>query len=163
MAPVSRGAAVPLPRVLTGLFLATLLLASPLLATAGTGALDRIKAAKTITIAYAPNAYPISFRDADGAPRGYSVDLCRRVVASVQRELGLDALEIAWIEGNTPRRLAAVANAEADIECGTTTMTLERQRQVDFSNVVFVESGGILVKSDSGIDPLPTWVARSSG
>jgi ABC-type amino acid transport substrate-binding protein len=151
MAFVSRGAAVPLPRVLMGLFLAMLLLASPLLVTAGTGALDRIKAAKIITIAYAPNAYPISFRDADGAPRGYSVDLCRRVVASVQRELGLDALEIAWIEGNTPRRLAAVANAEADIECGTATMTLERQRQVDFSNVVFVESGGILVESDSGI------------
>ena len=137
-----------------GLLLFASLLALPAMVCAGTGALDRIKAAKTVTIAYAPNAYPISFRDADGAPRGYSVDLCRRIVASVQRDLGLDALEVAWIEGNTPRRIAAVANGEADIECGTTTMTLERQRQVDFSNVVFVESGGILVKADSGIRAL---------
>ncbi len=129
MRAVLSGAAAPSPRHIKQLALASALLALPSLATAGTGALDRIKAAKTITIAYAPNAYPISFRDADGAPRGYSVDLCRRVVASVQRALGLDALEIAWIEGNTPRRLAAVANGEADIECGTTTMTLGRQRQ----------------------------------
>lgn len=150
----SRRAAAVLPGRLLAWLLITALWASPLLAMAATGALDRIKASKTITIAYAPNAYPISFRDADGAPRGYSVDLCRRVVASVQRDLGLDALEIAWIEGNTPRRIAAVLNAEADIECGTTTMTLERQRQVDFSSVVFVESGGILVQSDSGIRSL---------
>lgn len=157
--PSSRiGIAAPRARIRT-VMLAALLLGLPLLGlpslvAAGTGALDRIKVSKTITIAFAPNAYPISFRDADGAPRGYSVDLCRRVVASVQRDLGLDALEIAWIEGNTPRRLAAVANAEADIECGTTTITLDRQRKVDFSNVVFVESGGILVKSDAGIRKL---------
>lgn len=123
-------------------------------AAAETGALDRIKASKTITVAYDPNAYPISFKDADGAPRGYSVDLCRRIVAGVQRDSGLDALEVAWIEGNTPRRIAAVANGEADLECGTTTMTLSRQRQVDFSNVVFVESGGIMVAADAGIRAL---------
>ncbi len=124
------------------------------LAIADTGALDRIRASRTITVAYDPNAYPIAFKDADGAPRGYSVDLCRRVVAGVQRALALGALEVAWIEGNTPRRIAAVANGEADLECGTTTMTLERQRQVDFANVVFVESGGILTRSDSGIRAL---------
>ncbi len=123
----------------------------PMLVGAGVGALDRISASKTITITYPANAYPIAFKDNDGAPRGYSVDLCRRIVASIQRDLGLDALEIAWLEGNTPRRLAAVATGEADIDCGTTTLTLARQARVDFSNVVFVESGGILVKSDAGI------------
>jgi len=130
---------------------------------AGTGALDRIKASEIIRIAYAPNAYPISFKDAEGVPRGYSVDLCRHIVTAVQQALGLDALEIAWIEGNTPRRVAAVANAEADIECGTTTMTLSRQRQVDFSNVVFVESGGILVKSDRGLRGLADLAGRKLG
>jgi glutamate/aspartate transport system substrate-binding protein len=123
-------------------------------AAADTGALDRIGAGKTITVAYDPNAYPLSFKDADGTPRGYSVDLCRRIVAGVQKALNLEALEVAWIEGNTPRRVAAVANGEADIECGTTTMTLARQRDVDFSNVVFIESGGILTRADSGIRAL---------
>jgi len=127
----------------------------PLVAGAAVGALDRISASKTITITYPANAYPIAFKDNDGAPRGYSVDLCRRIVASIQQDLGLDALEIAWLEGNTPRRLAAIATGEADIDCGTTTLTLSRQERVDFSNVVFVESGAILVKSDAGIKDVP--------
>ena len=141
--------------------LALLLAASAALG--ATGALDRIRVAKTLTIAYAPNAYPISFKDADGAPRGYAVDLCRRIAAGIERDLGLDALEIAWIEGNTPRRLAAVANGEADIECGTTTMTLGRQQYVDFSSVVFVESGGILVRSDAGIKGLAGLAGKKVG
>lgn len=124
------------------------------LAVAATGALDRIRAAETIRIAFAPNAYPISFEDSQGVPRGYAIDLCRLVVKTVREALGLEALEIAWSPGNTPRRLAAIANGEADIDCGTTTMTLERQRRVDFSNVVFIESGGVLVKSDKGLRTL---------
>lgn len=132
-------------------------------AIAATGALDRIKAAETIRIAYSPNAYPISFKDAEGIPRGYSVDLCRHIVTTVQQALGLDALEVAWIEGNTPRRVAAVANGEADIECGTTTMTLARQSRIDFSNIVFVESGGVLVNSDRGLRGLTDLAGHKVG
>ena len=146
---------------LAAIALLLLLVVAPSLA--GSGAMDRIRVGKTLTIAYAPNAYPLSFKDADGAPRGYAVDLCRRIADGVQQDLGLDALEIAWIEGNTPRRLAAVANGEADIECGTTTMTLGRQQQVDFSNVVFVESGGILVRSDAGIDGVGALAGKKLG
>lgn len=129
---------------------------------AGVGALDRIKTGRSITIAYSANAYPIAFKSEDG-PSGYSVDICRRIVASIQRDLGLDRLEIAWLEGNTPRRLAAVSNGEADLDCGTTTMNLERQRSVDFSNVVFIESGGVLVKSDSGIKDLADLSGKKIG
>ncbi len=132
-------------------------------AAADTGALDRIKVAGAMTVAYDANAYPIAFKDADGAPRGYAVDLCKRIVAGVQRALDLPALEVAWIEGNTPRRIAAIANGEADLECGTTTMTLARQRQVDFANVVFVESGGILTKSGSGIRALEDLAGKTLG
>lgn len=121
---------------------------------AGVEMLDRIKATKTLTITFSPNSFPISFKDEEGNANGYSVDLCRRIAAALQLQLGLDKLHIAWLEGNTPRRLAAVKNGEADLDCGTTTMNLERQRQVDFSSVVFVESGGILVFAESGIKVL---------
>lgn len=137
------------------LLIALLILHLPLQTFAAVGVLERIKATKTITIAYAPNSYPISFKDEDGQALGYSVDLCRRIVAGMQRTLGLDKLEVTWMEGNTPRRLAAVSNGQADMDCGTTTMNLERQEKVDFSNIVFVESGGILVFEDSRIKDLP--------
>lgn len=128
---------------------------APLQAGAAMGMLERIQATATLTIAYAPNSFPFSYKGPDGEPAGYSVDLCRRIAAGIQRDLGLQKLDIRWLEGNTPRRLAAVTNAEADLECGTTTMNLARQQAVDFSNVVFVESGGILVFAESGISALP--------
>lgn len=121
---------------------------------AAVGVLDRIKATKTVSIAYSPHTYPISYKSESNEPRGYSVDLCRRIVASIKDGLGLDKLDIRWMEGNTPRRLAAVANGEVDMECGTTTINLQRQSQVDFSNIVFVESGGILVFEGAGIEEL---------
>ncbi len=125
--------------------------------------LDRIKATMSLTIAFAPNSYPISFRGEDGEPDGYSVDLCRRIAAGMQRDLGLERLDLRWLEGNTPRRLAAVTNGEADLDCGTTTINLQRQRVVDFSNIVFVESGGILVSSDSGLKALPDLAGKKLG
>lgn len=125
--------------------------------------LDRIKATMSLTIAFAPNSYPISFRGEDGEPNGYSVDLCRRIAAGIQRDLGLERLDLRWLEGNTPRRLAAVANGEADLDCGTTTINLQRQRAVDFSNIVFVESGGILVSSDSGLKALSDLAGKKLG
>ena len=136
------------------LLIALTLLCLTLQASAAVGVLERIKATKTLSVAYAPNAYPLSFKNEKGHPGGYSVDLCRRVVDAIKSDLGLDKLDIKWMEGNTPRRLAAVANGEADMECGTTTMNLERQRQVDFSSMVFVESGGILVFEKAGIRDL---------
>ena len=125
--------------------------------------LDRIKATMSLTIAFAPNSYPISFRGEDGEPDGYSVDLCRRIAAGMQRDLGLERLDLRWLEGNTPRRLAAVTNGEADLDCGTTTINLQRQRVVDFSNIVFVESGGILVSSDLGLKALPDLAGKKLG
>lgn len=125
--------------------------------------MDVIGASGAIRVAYAPHAYPLSFRDAQGVPRGYSIDLCRHVIERVRLSLGLDALEIAWIAGNTPRRVAAVATGEADLECGITTMTLARQRRVDFSNIVFIESGAVLVLRASGLRQLADLDDRKLG
>lgn len=126
-------------------------------------ALERIKATQTVVIAFPKNAFPIAFAEEGGEPTGYSVELCRRVVAEIQKKLGLGDLRIKWVEGNTPARLAAIANGMADIDCGTTTATLDRQEQVDFSNLVFVESGGVLVRSDSGIKGLADLAQKRVG
>ncbi|WPL19145.1 Glutamate/aspartate periplasmic-binding protein precursor [Thiorhodovibrio winogradskyi] len=136
---------------------------TPLSALGDSGVLARIALSQKIRIAYPENSYPIAFKDEDGLPRGYSVDLCRRIVASIQRDLGLDGIAISWIEGNTPRRLAAVANGEAELDCGTTTMTLSRQQKVDFSYPIFVESGGILVLKNAGIGSLADLGGKAIG
>lgn len=114
--------------------------------------LAKIKSSKTITLAYAPNAAPFSFDDPKATrPLGYSVNLCENVVAQIQKQLGLAELKIKWIAGTTPERLAMVAEGNADMECGITTLTLNRQEKVDFSNITFVQSGGVLARSDAAI------------
>jgi ABC-type amino acid transport substrate-binding protein len=105
-----------------------------------------------ITVAHPENALPFAFKDDKGEPAGYSIDICRRVVASLTEQLGLATIKINWKAGNTPERLDMVAKGEVDMDCGTTTITLSRQEKVDFSNEIFVESAGILVLSASEVN-----------
>ena len=116
--------------------------------------LERIKAARTITIAFAEDAAPFSFREG-GQPAGYSVDLCQRVVAGIKAQLKLEELKINWVGASTPERLKLVAAGKADLECGITTHTLRRQEQVEFSLPVFVDGGGVLVAKGSPIVGMP--------
>ena len=121
----------------------------------GGGRLERIKAARTITVAYAEDAAPFSFRAEGGQPAGYSMDLCQRVIAGIQAQLKLDKLEVTWVGASTPERLKMVAAGKADLECGITTHTLRRQEQVDFSLPVYIDGGGVLVAKGSPIVGLP--------
>lgn len=131
------------------------LLASVALGAHAAGApntLAKLKSSKTITLAYAPNSAPFSYVESSGAqPKGYSIDLCTSVVAQIQKQLGLDELKIKWVAGTTPERLAMVAAAKADMECGVTTTTLKRQEKVDFSSITFMQAGSVLSRADAGI------------
>jgi glutamate/aspartate transport system substrate-binding protein len=135
-----------------GLLVAIAIVSVPLAARAETDTLRKIKTTSVITIAYPENALPYAYKDEKGEPEGYSIAICKRVVASLAQQLGLAGVEIRWKTGNTPERLEMVAKGEADMDCGTTSITLSRQEKVDFSNEIFVESGGILVLSASEIN-----------
>jgi len=114
------------------------------------GRLERITASQTIRIAHRTDARPFSFVDERNEAAGYTVDICKRVVDALQRRLALNALKIEWVPVTTQTRFDAVADGKADLECGASTITLGRMKQVDFSSVIFVESTGLLVrKADS--------------
>jgi len=115
--------------------------------------LGKIKRTGTITIAYSDDALPFSFTE-DNKPSGYSVDLCGEIVDSLKEQLGLEDIKVQWKAANTPERLRMIATGAADLECGTTSITLDRQEKVDFSNEIFIESGGVLVLADSDIQGL---------
>jgi len=116
--------------------------------------LERIRATSTITFAYREGAAPFSFMDREGRVRGYSVELCMLVAASIQKSLGLQSLKIEWKPVDAATRLFAVANGDADVECGTTTMTLSRMEKVDFSLPIFVDGGSVLVRRHTKIGKL---------
>jgi glutamate/aspartate transport system substrate-binding protein len=105
---------------------------------------------KVVRIAYRSDATPFSFEREKGKPVGYTIDLCSLVVDAMGRHLGQN-LNIQWVPATVQTRLSVVANNQADMECGSTTVTLRRLEEVDFSNFVFVESTAILVGRQSGI------------
>ena len=113
------------------------------------GTLKKIKDSGTITIGYREQSLPFSFRGDDGKPTGYSIDLCQRIVTGVQQQLKLPKLDVKWVAVTPDTRIPAVVNGTIDLECGSTTSSLSRQEQVDFSNMTFVDGGSLLVKISS--------------
>jgi len=123
-------------------------------AAAQTGTLEKIRGAGTITLGYIEDAAPFSFVDAKGEPQGYSVNLCREIARGIGAQLGLPKLETRWVALTIQNRLEAVSARRVDIECSTTTWTLSRQRNVDFSLITFVDGGSVLTKVGSGLGRL---------
>ena len=123
-------------------------------AVADSPALERIRKSGVITFAYREHAAPFSFKAGGGRIRGYSVELCNRVAAAIEKELKLPALKIEWVPVSAATRLTTVASGKADAECGTTTMTLTRLQTVDFSVPIFVDGGSVLVRASSKVATL---------
>ncbi len=114
--------------------------------------LSRIKAAKAINVAFSPDSLPFSFVGSDNQPAGYSIDICKRVIAQVGRAIGESDLKVNWIPGGVAERLNMVKSGRADLECANTTQTLIRLNDVDFSGLIFVDGGGLLIRVDSPVN-----------
>jgi glutamate/aspartate transport system substrate-binding protein len=114
------------------------------------GRLKSIHDTATLRVAYRTNSPPFSYLDAQGRPVGYTVELCERVARSLEAHLNVK-LSIKWIPVDERTRFEAMVNETADMECGSTTVSLSRLKIVDFSSVVFAESTGVLVKSGRGL------------
>ena len=113
------------------------------------GTLKKIKDSGTIVIGYREQSLPFSFRGDDGKPAGYSIDLCQRVVTGIQQQLKLPKLDVKWVAVTVDSRISAIVSGTIDLECGSTTSSLSRQEQVDFSNMTFIDGGSLLVKTTS--------------
>ena len=113
--------------------------------------LKSIIASSTFRIAYRADARPFSFVNDVKEPLGYTIDLCKQVTGSIAQQFGLNNLKIEWVPVTVESRFSAVGGGKADMECGSSTVTLGRMKEVDFSILIFVESTGILVSRAANI------------
>ncbi|WP_291995548.1 amino acid ABC transporter substrate-binding protein [Candidatus Accumulibacter sp. ACC003] len=118
------------------------------------GTLDKIKASGTIALGYREASIPFSYTGQDRQPWGYSVDLCTHVAAALVKQLGLDELQLQWVPVTPETRIDKVKSGAIDLECGSTTSSLSRMEEVDFSLPIFVDGGSYLSPWAAGIKSL---------
>ena len=135
-----------------------LLAAGLLLAALGAGAradtLAKIKETGTVTMGVRESSGALSYVLADGRFVGFHDDVCRRVLADIQKQLGLPSLDIQPVPVSSQNRSTLVANGRVDIECGSTTNSRVRQQDVAFAVTTYVEEVRFVVRADSGITSL---------
>jgi ABC-type amino acid transport substrate-binding protein len=115
------------------------------------GTLQKVRVSGAVTIAYRESSIPFSYLSAQGAPIGYSIELCRKLVDAISEAVGRE-VEIKWLPVTSSSRIDAIVSGRADLECGSTTSNIERQRQVSFSPTFFVSGTKLLVKKGSTIN-----------
>jgi len=118
---------------------------------AGSGTLEGITKKGVIRLGYLEAASPFSRSEGGKPPVGYSIELCERVVEDLRKQLKLPKLKQEWVKVTLQDRLQAIKDGRIDLECGTTTVTLARQENVDFSLMTFVDGGSLLVKIGAGL------------
>jgi glutamate/aspartate transport system substrate-binding protein len=124
------------------------------------GRLKKIAETKTINIGVRADAMPFSFMMAGGSPEGFMIDLCQRVVRSIASQLKVSEVKVSWVLVTVQSRFDVVAKGNADMECGASTITLSRMKQVDFSNVTFVESTALMVRAAAGMRSISDLAGR---
>lgn len=134
--------------------LACAALAAPAAAEQLTGTLKKIKETGSITVGYRESSIPFSYLDDKQRPIGYAMDLCMKIVDAVKAELKMPGLKIQLQPVTSSNRIPLMQNGTIDLECGSTTNSVERQKQVSFGPTYFVINVTAAVKKSSGIHSL---------
>ena len=121
--------------------------------------LKKIKDSGAVTMGVRESSGALAFTLGDGKYTGFHYDVCQRVLADIQKQLGMAKLDIKYQPVTSQNRVPLVQNGTVDIECGSTTNNTARQKDVAFAPALYIEEVRIAVKANSGI----TGIAQLNG
>jgi len=121
--------------------------------------LKKVKDSGSVTMGVRESSGALSFTLGDGKYTGFHIEVCNKVLADVQKQLGLAKLDVKYQPVTSQNRIPLLQNGTIDIECGSTTNNATRQKDVSFAVTTFVEEVRIAVKANSGI----TAIAQLNG
>src|SRR2546425_4734070 len=124
-------------------------------AAAQEGTLKKVKDSGSITIGHRDASVPFSYYDDKQQPIGYAMDLCLKIVDAVKAALKMPALKVNYQLVTSANRIPLMANGTIDLECGSTTNNLERQKQVWFTITHFVTANRWVAKRAANLKALP--------
>jgi len=115
------------------------------------GRLQHIKQTRVVRIGYRENAIPFSYVGANARPVGYTMDICQAIVATIAEDIDEPSVAIEYVRVSAQDRIERVVSGAIDLECGSTTNTAERRKQVAFSPVIFVTGTRVAVPNASRV------------
>lgn len=139
--------------------------AGPASAQAVEGTLKKVADTGTITIGHRETSIPFSYYDGNQKPVGYSIEICDRVVEAVKTRLKRADIQVKYLPVTSATRIPLMSNGTIDLECASTSNTLDRQKQVAFSVTTFVTGNRFISLKSSqlkGIDDLKGKVVAST-
>ena len=113
--------------------------------------LKRIEERGMVNIGHRETSSPFSYIGDDGKPIGYSIDICMKIVDAIRAELGRQDIGVKFVPVTGQTRIPLMANGTIDLECGSTTNNLTRQKQVAYLPTTFITGTKLVSKKDSGI------------
>jgi glutamate/aspartate transport system substrate-binding protein len=126
-----------------------------------TGTFKKIKETGAITIGFRDSSIPFSYLDDNQKPIGFAIDICYKIVDAVKKELRLDKLDVELTSVTSSTRIPLLANGTIDLECGSTTNNVERQKQVSFTNTHFLTATRFVSKKSSKINSIDDLKGKS--
>ena len=117
-----------------------------------TGTLKKIKESGTVTLGYRDASLPFSYLNDAQQPIGYSIELCQKIVDQIKVKVGEPGLKTEYVSVVAATRTPLLINGTIDLECGVTTNTVERQKQIGFLLTSYVASAKYAVKKTAGIN-----------
>lgn len=138
-------------KVKASTLVAVVFLSMPAYAQELTGTLKKIKDTGAITLGHRESSVPFSYYDDNQHVIGYAMDLCYRIVDAVKADLKMDKLEVNLNPVTSATRIPLIANGTVDLECGSTTNNLEREKQVSFTITHFVTANRFVSKKSSNL------------
>jgi glutamate/aspartate transport system substrate-binding protein len=113
----------------------------------------KVRNSGAITMGVRDSSGALSYTLGDGKYVGYHIELCQRIIANLEKQVG-KKLEVKYLPVTSQNRIPLVANGTVDIECGSTTNNLARQKDVAFAYTTYVEEVRTAVRANSGITSL---------
>jgi len=123
--------------------------------------LKKIKDTGSVTMGVRESSGALSFTLGDGKYTGFHYEVCQKVFADIQKQLGLAKLDIKYQPVTSQNRIPLVQNGTVDLECGSTTNNATRQKDVAFAPTLYVEEVRIAVKANSGITSIANLTGKT--
>jgi polar amino acid transport system substrate-binding protein len=123
-------------------------------AVAADSALKHVLASGTIKVATCLSFTPFGFTNPQGQPDGYDVDIAKELA----KDMGVK-LEV--VDTTSSNRIPNLQTNKVDVVFCNFTRTLERAKEISFTDPYVVATEGLLVRSGSGITSLESMKGRT--